>query len=225
MTNAGVLTGGIGGTLTATPGAVETNTFSSNGGNGVGFLGGTLTNTQTGVVTGGIGGAGFGGTATEPPNNSGFGGHGILFSAAGAITNKGQITGGAGASGTVPAGGSRPANDLGGFNPFDGGIGGGGILALGSPARSIVNNSTGVIRGGRGGDGSNGMIDLTSPRPLAGAGGEGGFGIAISSGSILNFGQIFGGAAGSGANATTAGQVGGGASSFTGLLPAATALA
>src|ERR1043165_1051290 len=43
----------------------------------------------------------------------------------------------------------------------------------------------------------------------AGPGCGGGFGISITSGSILNFGQIAGGAAGKGANATVAGQVGG----------------
>ena len=73
----------------------------------------------------------------------------------------------------------------------------------------IVNNATGVIRGGRGGDGTNGIVNATSPHAAAGAGGAGGFGVSIISGNILNFGQIAGGAAGTGANATVAGQVGG----------------
>ena len=81
--------------------------------------------------------------------------------------------------------------------------------AAATPAVSIVNNATGVIRGGAGGDGSNGLVNAGSPQAAAGAGGSGGIGVAISRGSILNFGQIFGGAAGDGADATVAGEVGG----------------
>ena len=105
--------------------------------------------------------------------------------------------------------GNRPGDALpNGQNSFAGGSGGGGIGG-GTPAVSIVNNVTGVIRGGAGGDGSNGLVNAGSPQAAAGAGGSGGIGIAISRGSILNFGQVFGGAAGDGADATVAGQVGG----------------
>ena len=212
VTNAGAITGGAGGTLAATPGVTPRSTFAASyfGGTGVSLLGGgSVTNTATGVITGGIGGAGFGGTATLGPGVAGFGGAGVLMSGGGLVTNDGQITGGAGPGGTVHAPGARPGDQFGnGQNSFAGGSGGIGVGG-GTPPGSIVNNLSGVIAGGRGGDGTNGIANPTTPQAAAGAGGSGGTGAAISSGSILNFGQILGGAAGAGANATVAGQVGG----------------
>jgi len=215
VTNAGTITGGAGGTLVATPGAPagNTNAFSYFGGNGVSFLGGgSVTNISTGVITGGIGGAGFGGTATLSGGFSGFGGAGLVSSGGGIVTNNGQITGGAGPSGTVQTPGSRPGVEFSsGQNTFEGGTGGLGAAndgTAGAPG-SIVNNATGVIKGGTGGDGLSGLVNAASPHMAAGAGGAGGFGVSITSGSILNFGQILGGAAGKGANAAVAGEVGG----------------
>jgi len=215
ITNAGTITGGAGGMLVNTPGATpgQTFAFSYNGGNGVNFLGaGSVTNATTGVITGGIGGAGFGGSATLGAGSSGFSGTGIAMSGGGLLTNNGQITGGAGPGGTVQAPGSRPASEFGnGQNNFDGGVGGFGVSNSGTSGApgSIVNNATGVIKGGTGGDGTSGVVNPASPHMAAGPGGGGGFGISITSGSILNFGQIAGGAAGKGANATVAGEVGG----------------
>jgi outer membrane autotransporter protein len=212
--NAGAITGGAGGVLIATPGAPAGSTFNFSGIGGVGanFFGGSFTNADTGVITGGIGGAGFGGTATLGAGSSGFGGLGLGASGGGVVTNNGQIIGGAGPGGTVQAGGSRPANEFAnGQNTFAGGSGGTGAANGGTASApgQIVNNATGIIRGGRGGDGTNGVVNATSPHAAAGAGGAGGLGVSITSGSILNFGQILGGAAGTGANATVAGQVGG----------------
>jgi autotransporter-associated beta strand protein len=171
-----------------------------------------VTNNITGVITGGVGGAGFGGTATLGPGIAGFGGAGLLSSGGGVVTNVGLVNGGAGAGGTVQTVGGRPGVEFSnGQNSFEGGSGGLGMSnggTSGAPG-GIVNNATGVIAGGRGGDGTSGLVNAASPHVAAGAGGGGGGGVSITSGSIVNFGQIAGGAAGNGANATVAGQVGG----------------
>ena len=218
VTNAGALTGGAGGATVVTPG-IAPDSFASrafNGGSGIGFLGGgTITNTASGVITGGVGGAGFAGTPTQGATAAGSGGFGILVAGGGLITNSGRITGGAGAIGTVAALGSRPSffAPLSGISPFDGGLGGNGINVFFvngiGPAFSIVNNATGVISGGAGGDAGSGQVNPASPQPLAGFGLSGGQGVQITNGSILNFGSILGGAAGRSADATAAGQVGG----------------
>jgi uncharacterized protein with beta-barrel porin domain len=218
VTNAGALTGGTGGAVVVTPGIAPDSSASRafNGGSGIGFLGGgTITNTASGVITGGVGGAGFAGTPTQGATAAGDGGSGIRVSGGGLITNSGRITGGAGAIGTVAALGSRPSffAPLSGISPFDGGLGGNGINGFFvnglASAFSIVNNATGVISGGAGGDAGSGQVNPASPQPLAGFGLAGGNGVQIANGSILNFGSILGGAAGRSADATAAGQVGG----------------
>ncbi len=83
-------------------------------------------NTATGVITGGVGGAGFVGTATLGSGVAGFGGLGILASGGGLIANDGQITGGAGPAGTRGVPGNRPGDAFSaGQNSFAGGSGGG----------------------------------------------------------------------------------------------------
>ena len=214
--NAGLLAGGAGSAIVATPGATpgSTSNLANMGGAGVGFVGGgSLSNTATGIITGGIGGAGFGGTATSGPGPAGPGGAGINLTGGGLVNNDGQIAGGVGAAGTLGNPGARAAG-LGQVS-FEGGAGGIGI-AVSALNGSVVNNGTGVIKGGVGGDGGGGLLNTFNPMPKAGGGGAGGAAISLSTGSVLNFGQLTGGAAGKGADATAAGEVGGGSSISSG---------
>lgn len=212
VSNAGTITGGAGGAGVTASGAMGVSAhFASNGGVGVAFLGGgSVINTSTGIITGGVAGAGFAGSPNESVGGNGLvSGVGLLASGGGSVTNDGQIAGGAGPNGPVAAPGSRQLTGSAFAGAFTtrGSAGGVGLETFG-PSVAIVNNASGVIRGGVGGNGGSGV--RTGNVPVAGNGGEGGRGISLAQGSILNFGQVLGGNAGNAGNATAAGQVGGG---------------
>ena len=210
VVNAGVMTGGVGGGISPTPiGALgRPQNIDGSGGDGAIFNGGgSFTNTGTGVITGGQGASAFNGTPTLAAGLlGGAGGTGVSMLQGGTITNDGQIRGGQGGAGAVGTPGDRLQVSIG---VFFGSSGGNGVnlFGPGNAAVSLVNNATGVIAGGAGGTAGSGFI--TGGTPTAGAGGGGGYGVNAARGSILNFGQILGGAGGNGANATNPNQRGG----------------
>ena len=176
------------------------------------FFGGSFTNADTGVITGGIGGAGFGGTATLGPGSAGFGGAGLALSGGGASRMTGRSP-----AAPAPAEPCRPSAAGPAMS-----LAAGSTLMRAAPAEQVRLTAERPARPARSSttpaESSAAAVAATGqtvrstrpahrspPGPAAAAVSAS----AISSGSILNFGQILGGAAGAGANATVAGQVGG----------------
>ena len=169
VTNAASVTGGAGG---AGGGDVRSIFSTGSGGDGgVGLATASGANvTNTGSATGGAGGVGYTG---------GGGGGGITVAAAGALSNSGHVTGGAGGGGFSVAG-----------------IGGAGVEVAG--ASSVINNTSGTIKGGIGGGQTNASVGLSGA----------GVSFAASGGTLTNAGAITGGAGFSGGNTSAAGAAG-----------------
>ncbi len=156
----------LGATISGGAGGFCTYNFPDGGGAGVSGTGFTLTN--SGTITGGVGGDGgfnansYGALlASGAPGGAGVSGSGF------SLTNSGTISGGNG-------GGSHYAN---------GGNGGAGVHVLSGSGATITNSLGGTIAGGSGGTGGTGV--------------SGGNGIQVDSGgsisTLTNNGSIFGG--------------------------------
>ncbi len=180
--------GGIGGNVSSgVPGT------SGDGGAGIFIANGAahpssiFTNTASGTITGGTGGDAPYVFEAEQSGVAGNGGAGLVILGGGQFINSGSVSGGDG--GAV-------------FGSGFGGTGGIGVRAVGtngSPA-VIVNNASGAIYGGFGGNATN---SESTP-------GDGGTGIAASNATIINRGYISGGSAGSGGYGGYGGGIGAG---------------
>ncbi len=186
--NTGTLTGGMGGGGGA--GQVDT-TISEEGGGGGGGGGGFglwLTtggsNSSSGSITGGAGGAGHG-QSDAGAGGGGAGGGGLLTTGGSTYTNSGKLQGGTGGAAGFTGDGNVGA-----------GGGGGGVGAALIGGGAVVNNSSGSITGGTGGAG--GAILLPLFGSIAGHGGAGGAGVLINGGTVTNAGTITGGNGGLG---------------------------
>jgi hypothetical protein len=220
-------------------GTVVATTYGSNGNGDAGVnlaFGGSLTNSLSGTIGGGVGkpganGGGVGGFGAI----GGSGGSGVYLGSAGGVTNRGRISGGLGAvggndykafgtggqggfggygvilrgAGSVVNHGTIAAGQggVGGHGDYFGGTGGGGGMGVQIHAVGGTVENHGVITGGQGGKG--GPIGLTGPR--AGNGGNGGDGVFSSyAGSVIeNTGVIIGGNAGEGGGVGSHGGAGG----------------
>jgi uncharacterized protein with beta-barrel porin domain len=233
MTNSGYVYGGRGGYGgTGGLGGLAGATQSGNGGNGgaggdggLGGVGGagvtgtgfTLTNTDTGVISGGAGGAGgigaagtssigSGGTGISGDGgNAGAGGAGVSGSGF-ALVNAGKITGGDGGAGGV-GGLSVSATGTAG-NGGGGGAGGAGVSGSG-----FTLTNTGTITGGAGGiAGAQGNVSNYGGTAASdGAAGAGGVGVVSTGGStIISTGTIVGGASATNVQADAVDFSGGG---------------
>ena len=193
--------GGNGGGGGGNPGGTGATGFTgSTGGNANNFLGGgggggggngngagAATVTNTGALTGGLGGSG--GSFTGGGGNSGAGGGGggggyeAIVTGSGTSSNSGAITGG---------NGGNAGNGGGLGNGGNGGTGGVGVQFTSSGATFT---NTGTVTGGAGGSGGTGA--------LPGSGGVGGDAISGSGLTIVNRGTITSGNGGVNGNGTT----------------------
>jgi len=168
--------------------------YGKDGGAGVSLSGGTVNNASTGNITGGYGSSNWDRLYT------GNGGAGVDLTAAGTVTNHGNITGGTGGysgaysgtggAGVVLAAGStlsNSANITGGVGGVVGFIstGSGGVGVDVSTGDTVTN--TAQIAGGAGGPG---VVGYSYP------GGTGGAGVYLNGGTVTTSGTISGGKGG-----------------------------
>ncbi len=175
ITNTGTVTAAAGTSPASQDVAVEP--AGGNGGTGVSFSGSGEVLTNSGSITGGIGGNGAGVPSrinSITGGAGGAGGIGVALAANDGFTNSGTVTGGAGGLGSA-----------GGYTQDGGayGLSGNGGYGVVTAAGDTVTNN-GVIKGGTGGGGN---------RP-----GTGGGGVYLNGGIFTNAGTI---TPGSGANA------------------------
>jgi Hint domain len=208
LSNSGRIDGGTGGRY----GDGDAN--GASGGTGVYQDGGTVTNTLTGVITGGSGGDAESAFYSDA-GTGGVGGEGVRLSA-GTLTNSGDIAGGVGgnngeSSGTGGAGayvvggmltntvtGTIAGGAAGGGATEHAGSGGDGVML---ESGSVINR--GEIDGGYSASGYTGgvgvdMVTGTLTNAATGtiAGGIGSHGVNLNGGNLSNSGSITGGGAG-----------------------------
>ncbi|HXV00419.1 MAG TPA: hypothetical protein VG166_07965 [Caulobacteraceae bacterium] len=154
-----------------------------------------LTVTNAGEILGGVGGSGA---------HPSIGGDGIRI-AAGRVVNSGTIAGGNGAayfgtgvggdgilvgSGTVVNSGTIAGGDGQRYSA----VGGVGLVLK---STGVATNTSGLIEGGKGGDGSNQFTYATGDQPAHG--GQGGYGVDLDgAGTLANHATIAGGQGGTG---------------------------